>query len=120
MSDTPIADHALLSDCHSAALVDKAGSVVWWCAPRFDDPSVFGRLLDDRAGHFSIRPLGARESRRRYLDGTLILESTFRIDRGELVLVDALAMADGGRGHELDQRRLGDEEAQRSLRDIDQ
>ncbi len=103
MSDTPIEDHALLSDCHSAALVDKGGSIVWWCAPRFDSPSILGRLLDDKAGHFSIRPLGVRETGRRYLDGTLNLETTFRGDQGELVLVDALAMAEGVRGHDLGQ-----------------
>jgi alpha,alpha-trehalase len=56
MSSTPIADHALLSDCHSAALVSRQGSVEWLCFPRFDSPSVFGRLLDDEAGHWSIRP----------------------------------------------------------------
>ena len=58
MSTTPIADHALLSDCHSAALVDPPGSVDWLCFPRFDSPSMFGRLLDDAAGHWSIRPVG--------------------------------------------------------------
>lgn len=104
MSDTPIADHALLSDCHSAAIVDRAGSVVWWCAPRFDSPSVFGLLLDQRAGHFSVKPVDLRESERRYLDGTLTLESRLRTDDGELVLIEALAMADGVRGHELGQR----------------
>ena len=58
MSSVPIGDHALLSDCHSAALVNRAGSVEWLCFPRFDSPSVFGRLLDDAAGHWSIRPAG--------------------------------------------------------------
>ena len=58
MSSTPIADHALLSDRHSAALVSREGSVEWLCFPRFDSPSVFGRLLDDEAGHWSIRPAG--------------------------------------------------------------
>ena len=46
MSHHPIADLALLSDCHSAVLVDKSGSVDWWCLPGFASPSVFGRLLD--------------------------------------------------------------------------
>ena len=56
MSDLPIAEHALLSDCHSAALVSRSGSVEWLCFPRFDSPAIFGRLLDDAAGHWSITP----------------------------------------------------------------
>jgi alpha,alpha-trehalase len=58
MSVTPIAEHALLSNCHSAALVNRDGSIEWLCFPRFDSPSIFGRLLDDQAGHWSIRPVG--------------------------------------------------------------
>lgn len=104
MSDTPIGNHAMLSDCHSAALVDDRGSVVWWCVPRFDSGSVFGRLLDESAGHFSVNPVGVRESERRYLEGTLTLESRFRADHGEVVLTEALAMADGVRGHDLGRR----------------
>jgi len=61
VSTTPIADYALLSDRHSAALVSKAGSIDWLCLPRFDRPSVFGRLLDDDAGHWSIQATGATE-----------------------------------------------------------
>jgi len=104
VSNTPIADHALLSDCHSAALVDRGGSVEWWCAPRFDSPSVFGRILDKGAGHFSVGVSGGLETERRYLDGTLTLETTIRSEGGELVLVDALAMAYGVRGHDLGKR----------------
>jgi GH15 family glucan-1,4-alpha-glucosidase len=101
VSSTPIADHALLSDCHSAALIDRAGSVEWWCAPRFDSPSLFGRLLDDRAGHFSIRPGGDVRVERRYLDGTLVLVTVFHTAEGTVELTDALAMAEGVRGHDL-------------------
>ena len=54
MSDRPIADYALISDCQSAALVSSEGSVDWLCFPRFDRPSVFARLLDEEAGHWSI------------------------------------------------------------------
>jgi len=101
MSSTPIADHALLADCHGAALVDSAGSVEWWCAPRFDSPSLFGRLLDDRAGHFSVRPVGEAQVRRRYVDGSLVLTTTFVTTSGTVELTDALAMGDGVRGHDL-------------------
>jgi GH15 family glucan-1,4-alpha-glucosidase len=58
MSNTAIADHALLADRHSTALVDRAGSVEWLTFPRFESPSVFGRLLGPDAGHWSIRPAG--------------------------------------------------------------
>lgn len=93
----------MLSDCHSAVLVDRSGAVVWWCVPRFDSSSVFGRLLDDDAGHFSVGPTDLRPSGRRYLDGSLTLESRFAGEGGELILTDTLAMADGARGHELGQ-----------------
>jgi GH15 family glucan-1,4-alpha-glucosidase len=101
VSATPIADHALLSDCHSAALVSRAGSVEWLCFPRFDSPSVFGRLLDDAAGHWSIRPSGDYEVTRRYLDQTMVLETTFRTATGSVRLTDALAMGASERGHDL-------------------
>lgn len=101
MADTPIRDLALLSDRHSAALVDRAGSVLWWCPPRFDAPSVFAGLLDDTAGHFTLRPDGLREVQRRYLDDTLVLHTTMTTATGTLELTDALALAPGGRGHDV-------------------
>lgn len=102
MSTTPIADHALLSDRHSSALVDKAGSVEWLCFPRFDSPSVFARILDEDAGHWSIRPTGDYEVQRRYLDDSLVLETTFRTSDGTLRITDALAL-----GPDNDEHRLG-------------
>ena len=101
MSTTPIADYALLSDRHSAALVSRDGSIDWLCFPRFDSPSIFGRLLGDEAGHWSIRATGATQVTRRYLDRTMVLETTFRTPTGTVAITDALAMGDGNRGHEL-------------------
>ncbi len=63
----PISDYALLSDCHSAALISGEGSIDWLCFTRFDAPSVFARLLDPAAGHWSLRPAGHVEVMRRYL-----------------------------------------------------
>jgi GH15 family glucan-1,4-alpha-glucosidase len=101
MSTLPIGDYALLSDCRSAALVSRDGSVDWLCFPRFDAPSVFARLLDEDAGHFSVRPAGEAEVSRAYLDQTMALETTFRTPTGVAVLVDALAVGRNDRGHDL-------------------
>jgi GH15 family glucan-1,4-alpha-glucosidase len=101
MSTRPIAEYALLSDCRSGALVTKDGSVDWLCFPRFDRPSVFGRLLDERAGHWSIRPTSDAEVSRRYVDDTMLLETTFRTSTGTAVLIDALAVGPNERGHML-------------------
>ncbi len=101
MSTTPIADYALLSDRHSAALVSRDGSIDWLCFPRFDSPSIFGRLLGDEAGHWSIRATSATQVTRRYLDRTMVLETTFPTPTGTVAITDALAMGDGNRGHEL-------------------
>ena len=101
MSRHPIAEYALLSDCRSAALVHRSGSVDWLCFPRYDAPSVFARLLDDRAGHWSLAVPGATTVRRRYLDATLVLETEFVTPTGRLTLTDALAVGPNERGHEL-------------------
>ena len=95
----PIADYALLSDRHTAALVSRTGSVDWLCAPRFDSPSLFGRLLDPGAGHFSLRPLdAAADVERRYVDETMVLETTWTTATGTLVVLDALATLSTGGG----------------------
>ena len=102
MSRTPIADYALLSDCRSAALVSKAGSIDWLCFPRFDGQSVFGRILGDEAGHWSIRPTAdVRRVARRYRDRTIVLETEFETDGGRVTLVDCMATGPNEKGHDL-------------------
>jgi GH15 family glucan-1,4-alpha-glucosidase len=89
----PIGDYALLSDCHSAALVSKDGSIDWCTFHRFEARPVFARILDwAKAGFFRIAPLDDEyESTRRYLPGTNVLETTFRTPSGTLVLTDFFA-----------------------------
>jgi GH15 family glucan-1,4-alpha-glucosidase len=94
----PVAEYALISDCHSAALVSTTGSIDWCCMPRMDAASCFGRLLDwNRGGSCWIRPTGGYTSARRYLDGTMVLETTYRTPGGEARLLDLLTMHEGGR-----------------------
>ncbi|MDE3076425.1 MAG: glycoside hydrolase family 15 protein, partial [Chloroflexota bacterium] len=92
-SGRPIGDYALLSDRHSAALVARDGSVDWLCFPRFDSRSVCAALLDQRAGHWLVRPSGEAQVTRRYVPGTLVLETTFRTASGTGILRDALLLA---------------------------
>ncbi|MHB8168944.1 MAG: glycoside hydrolase family 15 protein [Thermoleophilia bacterium] len=88
-----ISDYGFISDCQSAALIDRSGSVDWLCLPRFSSPSVFGRLLDKKAGYWSIRPEGGFTSRRAYIEGTLVLETTFTAAAGKVSITDCLAVS---------------------------
>jgi len=97
----PIADYGLLANCNSAALVDRFGSVDWLCLPRYDSDAIFSRILDPAAGHWSIRPAGSFSTERRYLPGTLVVETTFVSETGTVRLLDAMSFALGQRGHEL-------------------
>jgi len=101
MSSLPIGDYALLSDCHSAALVSRAGSVDWLCFARFDAPAVLARILDEDGGYFSIRPAGDFQVSRAYVIQTMALETTFTTATGTAVLTDAMAVGRNDRGHEL-------------------
>ncbi|RKR86429.1 GH15 family glucan-1,4-alpha-glucosidase [Micromonospora pisi] len=104
MSEVSIADYGLLSDCASAALVSRDGSVDWWCPGRFDSPSVFGRLVDADAGHWALGPAATesgRRSERAYVDGSLVLRTVHHTDGGSVAVTEALAAEPGARGHEL-------------------
>src|SRR5215475_2289136 len=107
MDSLPIGEYALLSDCRSAALVSRDGSVDWMCIPRFDGPAVFCRLLDSDGGAFSIRPTGRFRASRRYVDQTMVLETTFTTADGTAVITDAMVVGRNERGHELGSRSPG-------------
>jgi GH15 family glucan-1,4-alpha-glucosidase len=89
----PIADYAFLSDCEVNALVAPSGRVEWLCLPRPDGPSVFGAVLDRAAGSFRFGPTESMvPAGRRYLPGTLVLETTWRTRTGWMVIRDALSI----------------------------
>ncbi|WP_161884847.1 glycoside hydrolase family 15 protein [Marisediminicola antarctica] len=113
MSSLPIADHAMLSDRHSAALVTRAGSVVWLCFPRFDSESVFASLLDDDAGHWAIGPTATATSTREYVEESMALRTTFHTADGTLELLDALDLGDSSDPH-----RLGENASHTLLRSV--
>src|SRR5882762_739320 len=88
----PIEDYAFLSDCNTTALVAPSGNVEWLCLPRIDSPSVFGAVLDRDAGGFRLAPDGVMvPAARRYLPGTLVVETSWVVDGGGWIIVrDAL------------------------------
>jgi GH15 family glucan-1,4-alpha-glucosidase len=89
----PIADYAFLSDCHTCALVSPDGSIEWMCIPRFDSPSVFGALLDRRAGSFRLGSYGiVVPNSARYEPGTMILETTWMTPSGWVIVRDGLSI----------------------------
>jgi GH15 family glucan-1,4-alpha-glucosidase len=89
----PIADYAFLSDCEHSCLVAPDGSVEWFCLPRPDSPSIFGALLDRTAGTFRFGPTNVRvPDQRRYLPGTMVLETSWHTPTGWLIVNDFLVI----------------------------
>jgi len=85
----PIGAYGLIGDCRSAALVGHDGSIDWLCLPRFDDASIFGRILDARkGGHWQIGPRGPHDVLQRYSDRGNVLRTTFTTRTGCVVLTD--------------------------------
>ncbi|MEO5734508.1 MAG: glycoside hydrolase family 15 protein [Rubrivivax sp.] len=98
----PIEDYALIGDGHTAALVGRTGSIDWFCTPRFDSPACFAALLGTpEHGRWLIAPKPASQAageddkapplkavRRRYREGTLILETEFETDDGAVRIID--------------------------------
>jgi GH15 family glucan-1,4-alpha-glucosidase len=89
----PIADYGFLSNCEQNCLVAPNGSIEWLCLPRPDSPSVFGALLDRAAGEFRFGPSAAQVPQdRRYIPGTMVLETTWQTPTGWLTVQDLLVM----------------------------
>jgi len=87
----PIASYGFLSDCEVTALVAPSGNVEWMCLPRMDSPSVFGSILDRDAGGFRLAPADTMvPAARRYLPGTMVLETSWGTPTGWVIVRDVL------------------------------
>jgi len=87
----PIADYGFLSDCEATALIAPSSNVEWMCLPRMDSPSVFGAILDRDAGGFRFAPADVNvPASRRYLPGTMILETSWGTPTGWCIVRDVL------------------------------
>lgn len=98
----PIGAYGFLSDCEAVALVAPSGSIEWMCLPRVDSPSVFGAMLDRGAGSFRLGPKDVRvPASRRYLPGTLVLETSWWTGAGWIIVRDALLIGPWHHDNEL-------------------
>jgi len=89
----PIAEYGLLSNCEQSCLVAPDGSVEWLCLPRPDSPSVFAAMIDRAAGLFRFGPSNAQvPQHRRYVPGTMVLETTWQTPTGWMTVQDFLAV----------------------------
>jgi GH15 family glucan-1,4-alpha-glucosidase len=89
----PIAEYGFLSDSETTALIAPSGRVEWMCLPRMDSPSVFGAILDRDAGYFRVGPAEVEvPAARRYIPGTLVLETSWWTPGGWLVVLDTLLL----------------------------
>lgn len=87
-----IEDYGMVGDLQTAALVGRDGSVDWMCLPRFDSPACFAALLgDDGNGSWRLGPVaGGACTRRRYRDGTLVLETEWDLPEGTVRVIDLM------------------------------
>src|SRR4051812_33245149 len=95
-----IEDYGLIGNMRTAAIVSRSGSIDWLCVPRFDSDAVFASLVGyDEHGCWAVRPAAKlRETRQRYRDDTLILETELVCESGVVRIIDfmPIAPADGG------------------------
>lgn len=92
----PIADHGLVGDCTTAALIGRDGAVKWLCLPRFDGDAIFCSLLDpELGGEFSLTIDGAAASRQTYIQDTAVLQTELQSSNGHVRITDAFAVPRG-------------------------
>jgi GH15 family glucan-1,4-alpha-glucosidase len=113
----PIEDYAMIGDQLTAALVGRNGSIDWLCLPRFDSGACFAALLGQREnGFWQISPSAESRVTRRYLEGTMVLETLFETSQGAVAILDFMVpglprtvlfrLVQGRRGHVAMRMRL--------------
>ncbi|MCJ1676214.1 glycoside hydrolase family 15 protein [Streptomyces sp. APSN-46.1] len=101
----PVADHGLIGDLRSAALVGTNGTIDWYCCPRFDAPSVFASILDaDRGGSFELAADVPARTKQFYFPDTNVLITRFFAEDGVGEIQDFMPIVDDSR--EADRHRL--------------
>ena len=91
MAYLPIDQYGVIGDLHTAALVGRNGSIDWLCLPRFDSPSLFGAILDDKkGGRFKIGATGEATTRQMYVPDTNVLITRFVTPDGVAELYDCM------------------------------
>ncbi|MCX4617514.1 glycoside hydrolase family 15 protein [Streptomyces mirabilis] len=94
----PIAEHGLIGDLRSAALVGTNGTIDWYCCPRFDAPSVFASILDaERGGSFELAPDVPTRTKQFYFPDTNVLITRFFADDGVGEIQDFMPVVDDSR-----------------------
>jgi GH15 family glucan-1,4-alpha-glucosidase len=98
-------DYGIIGNCKSAALISKDGSINWCCLPRFDSPSVFAKILDNKkGGSFSIRPVGRYTVRQKYIKDTNVLETTFNQGKNSFRILDFFPRYSRGKKEEKENK----------------
>jgi GH15 family glucan-1,4-alpha-glucosidase len=99
----PIAEHGLIGDLRTAAMVGSDGSIDWFCCPRFDSPSVFGAILDNaNGGHWTIAPTCPATARQFYAPDSNVLITRFLTDTGVVEVQDFMPLL---RAHDADHQQ---------------
>src|SRR5579871_2364343 len=90
-----IADHGLIGDLQTAALVSTDGTIDWFCCPRFDSPSIFASLLDcERGGSFRLAPAeDSHTVKQMYFPDSAVLITRFMGEDGVAELIDFMPIS---------------------------
>ncbi|WP_263248253.1 glycoside hydrolase family 15 protein [Saccharopolyspora rosea] len=101
----PIADHGLIGDLRTVALVGGDGTIDWYCSPSFDAPSVFAAILDaERGGSFELSAVSAERTKQFYFPDTNVLITRFFTEEGVGEVQDFMPVCDDS--GEVDRHRL--------------